>query len=341
MKTTLLFLFTLLPFLSFAQAPTDMVYIPDGHFKWALLTPDFNGYGIIDTNGDGEIEYSEAAAVTHLYLDPSVLNGLNAPNYTNTSQNNNPVEFGPINDLTGIEAFTNLQYLNVRYNNLTTLDLSNNVMLDTLYAEYNQLTTLQLGNNPHLKLLLCTENNIQSLDVTQLTGLIELGCDQNEIDSLDLSNAPNLNFIDCVLNQLTYLDLRNGGNTIGVNATGNPDLTCIYVDDETYAENAPYWYKDSTAYWVETEAECDALSVGDYVFQNINIYPNPVKNKLYISNLTDRSKLSLYDLQGRKVRFEKFKTKMTSFDLSNLEPGIYFLQVTLQNTSKTFKIIKQ
>src|SRR5699024_7625571 len=192
MKKQLLLLLMLLPLFTFAQAPTDTVDIPDGHFKWMLLTPDFTGNGVIDTNGDGEIEYSEAEAATHLYLDPSVMGGDSTENHvanTDNTQNNNPFEFGPIDDLTGIEAFTNLQYLNVRYNNLTTLDLSQNTQLDTLYAEYNQLTTLKLGDNPHLKLLFCDENNIQNLNVTQLTGLIRLACLKNQIDSLDLSNA--------------------------------------------------------------------------------------------------------------------------------------------------------
>src|SRR5699024_8819138 len=173
-----------------------------------LLTPDFIENDIIDTNGDGEIEYSEAEAVIHLYLDPSVMGGDSTENYvanTDNTQNNNPFEFGPIDDLTGIEAFTNLQYLNVRYNNITTLDLSQNTQLDTLYAEYNQLTTLKLGDNINLKVLVCDENNIQSLNVTQQSGLIRLSCPKNEIDSLDLSNAIDLQFLRCETNHLNYL----------------------------------------------------------------------------------------------------------------------------------------
>lgn len=319
--------------------------IPDGHFKWALLNSQELEMDIIDTNGDGEIEYSEAEVATHLYLDPSVMGGNSTENNltnTNTSQNNNPFEFGPIDDLTGIEAFTNLQFLNVRYNNLTTLDLSNNVMLDTLYAEYNQLTTLKLGNNPHLKLLLCTENNIQSLDVTQLTGLIELGCIENKIDSLDLSNAQNLTELACFNNNLNYLDIRNkNGGLNGCHAGGNPNLTCIFVDDISYAENAPYWSKDSTAHWVETEAECDVFGIEDYVFQSINIYPNPVKDNLSVEGLKEKTQVVLYDVQGKKIWAKTItKEKDTIFDVSSLNAGLYFLRVIVQNTSKTFKIVK-
>ncbi len=276
------------------------------------LEPPFE---TVDTNNNGEIEYSEAEAVTHLYLDPSVLNGLNAPNYTNSSQNNNPVEFGPIDDLTGIEAFTNLQYLNVRYNNLTTLDLSNNVMLDTLLAEYNELTTLEIGENNNLKVLLC---------------------DNNQIDTLDLSSTSSLKYMYCRNNELTYLDIRNNENIILVQANGNPDLICIYVDDMSYAGS--HWVKDSTAHWVENEAECDALGLEDYVFQNINIYPNPVKDNLSVEGLNEKAQVALYDVQGKKIWAKTTtKGKDTIFDVSSLNTGLYFLRVPFKIRLKPLK----
>src|SRR5699024_9944408 len=124
----------------------------------------------------------------------------NCATNTDNTQNNNPFEFGPIDVLTGIEAFTNLQYLNVRYNNLTTLDLTNNIMLDTLLTEYNKMTTLDIGNNDNLKILIC---------------------DNNQIDSLNLTNASNLDYVYCRENELTYLDLRNNGSMILIQANYN------------------------------------------------------------------------------------------------------------------------
>lgn len=56
--------------------------------------------------GDGEISYSEAEPVSYLYVDQS-----------------------NIFDLTGIEAFINLTFLNCGSNQLTSLDMSNNAAL--------------------------------------------------------------------------------------------------------------------------------------------------------------------------------------------------------------------
>src|SRR5699024_11044275 len=225
-------------------------------------------------------------------------------------------------------------------NNLTTLDLSQNTQLDTLYAEYNQLTTLKLGDNINLKVLVCDENNIQSLNVTQQSGLIRLSCPKNEIDSLDLSNAIDLQFLRCETNHLNYLDIRNkNGGLNSCHASGNPNLTCIFVDDEVFAENAPYYYKDSTAHWVETEAECDALGVEDFVFQDVNVYPNPVKNRLYIDCSQEINRIILFTLQGKQIKsIQDFIGK--SIDVSDLNPGIYFLEVISNNQSQIQKIIK-
>src|SRR5690625_3177230 len=130
MKTQLLFLLTFLPFLSFAQAPTDIVDIPDPNFKNRLLG------GPIDANNDGEIEYGEAAAVTGLDLTYAFMgnSGLTA------------MGDGPIEDLTGIEAFVNLEFLNLTYNALDSLDVSNNLQLKELIAYQNHLVYLNLGN---------------------------------------------------------------------------------------------------------------------------------------------------------------------------------------------------
>ena len=81
-------------------------------------------------------------------------------------------------------------------------------------------------------------NELTSLDVTENLALIELGCVNNQITSLDISQNVSLNWLQCINNQLTYLDLRNGNNhnmTAPLAATQNLNLSCINVDDVTWA----------------------------------------------------------------------------------------------------------
>jgi Leucine-rich repeat (LRR) protein len=55
-----------------------------------------------------------------------------------------------ISNLTGIEAFTALTYLDCRVNQLTSLDVSQNTALTLLSCEGNQLTSLDVSQNTAL-----------------------------------------------------------------------------------------------------------------------------------------------------------------------------------------------
>lgn len=98
------------------------VSIPDANFKTYLI-----GNTLINTNGDSEIQLSEASAFTQSVYCPSL----------------------GITDLTGIEAFTNITELYCGFNQLTSLDVSQNTALVYVYCYSNQLTCLNLknGNN--------------------------------------------------------------------------------------------------------------------------------------------------------------------------------------------------
>jgi hypothetical protein len=70
---------------------------------------------------------------------------------------------------------------------------------------------------------------------------------------------------------------------------------------------------------------------------SILVYPNPTSDRLFI-NAENIAKITLYDIQGRKVR----TSTQNQINMSRLENGVYILKVaTDQNTSSSFKIIKQ
>ena len=206
MKTTLLLLSVFLSVNLFGQN----VYIPDANFKAYLV-----GNSAINTNSDTEIQLSEASTFTGTIN----CNGQN------------------IYDLTGIEAFTALTYLNCQANQLTSLDISNNIALEVLYCALNQLTSLDLASNTSLTLLDCFGNQLTSLDVSNNTSLGLMGCGSNQLSSLDVSNNTVLAALVCENNQLECLNFKNENNILLVTfqASGNPNLTCIEVDDVNYS----------------------------------------------------------------------------------------------------------
>ena len=145
MKTLLLTLITVLALNSYAQN----VNIPDANFKAYLV-----GNASINTNGDAEIQVSEAVAFGgEIYCD-----GLN------------------ISDLTGIEAFTALTWLSCFDNQLSSLDVTQNTALVALHLGNNQLSSLDVTQNTALVSFECSNNQLTCLNVKNgnNTALFEL-----------------------------------------------------------------------------------------------------------------------------------------------------------------------
>ena len=72
--------------------------------------------------------------------------------------------------------------------------------------------------------------------------------------------------------------------------------------------------------------------------QNINLFPNPVKGTFSLSK--EVASGVLYNLLGAKTY--EFTNQNKDIDISNLETGLYFLQVINKNGSKvTLKLLKE
>ena len=223
----LLLLLLCVPLIGFGQ-----VYIPDTNFKAYLV-----GEPLINTNGDSEIQQSEATA----------FNGTISCYYMN------------ISDLTGIENFTALTTLFCYENQLTSLDVSQNTALTTLFCDFNQLT---------------------SLDVSGATDLYFLQCQSNQLTSLDVRTNTALQYLYCYSNQLTSLDVRNGNNVnfAYFNATVNPNLSCISVDDSSW----------STANWTNIDPQ--------------HYFSNNCSGTGIEEQTTNKELLKVTDLLGRETK---------------------------------------
>jgi len=66
-----------------------------------------------------------------------------------------------------------------------------------------------------------------------------------------------------------------------------------------------------------------------YTNGNIALYPNPVKNILYIIGLDDRQmqKLSLFDMNGKMIR--TFESPVNRVDVSGISQGMYVVKATI------------
>jgi hypothetical protein len=120
-----------------------------------------------------------------------------------------PLQNKNITSLAGIEYFTDLETLDCKGNQLTTLDVTKLTKLMFLVCNDNQLTALDVTGLTSLKNLLCSGNQLTALDVTGLTSLTDLECSDNQLVSLDVSTLEKLEILWCHGNKMTALDITH------------------------------------------------------------------------------------------------------------------------------------
>ena len=295
----LLLLLLALPMIGFGQN----VNIPDANFKAYLV-----GNTAINTNGDNEIQVSEASVYNggiYLYAGPGSGFGLK----------------DGITDLTGIEAFVSLTYLDCSWNQLSSLNLSACTAITALYCYSNQLTSLDVSSCTALTTLLCNDNQLTSLDVSACTAITGLACNDNQLTSLDVKNGNNINM---------YI----------FSAENNPNLSCIEVDNVAFS-NAN-WSDDIDA-TASFSLNCSGAGISDInESYSLMLYPNPTNGDFTITGLGllgTVSSLSLTDMNGKVVKV--LDTKATKFSMASIKPGVYFLNIISGNKQEVLKIVKE
>jgi len=184
---TLLF-FSFINLVSQAQ----IVNIPDANFKTKLLAASptnqiaknqFNNFVKIDVNNNSEIEVSEASLISYLNISNST-----------------------IANLTGIQSFVNLTFLNCSTNQLTALNLTNNTLLSNLQCFDNQLISIT-GIATNIRDIGCSNNQLTTLNVSNKPMLFNLKCNNNLLTSLNITNTFAISSLDYSTNQIQNINL--------------------------------------------------------------------------------------------------------------------------------------
>lgn len=207
-------------------------------FLDASFNPSLKGIQIDDVNAinndwtkDGIASYSENCivaipgsnfeqALIDLNYD-DVIDGFVLVEAINTVTNLN-VANNEIADLTGIEAFTALEFLEVQNNNLTTLDLSLHTSLVDVYCFDNQSISLNIknGNNLNVTFFVAQANsNLTCIQVDDesnpIIGTGSFAIDQASSFSEDCSGSLSINDLDALVFSL-YPNPSKGNVTIDV-----------------------------------------------------------------------------------------------------------------------------
>lgn len=178
------FLVLLFTSISFSQ----IINFPDANFKAKLLQADVTNTIAqdatqnnikIDTNNNNEVEVNEALTIYNL-----------------TISNSN------ISNLSGIENFSNLSFLDCSYNNLTSLNV-NTLNLYVISASHNTISSYQLNWN-YLQDINLSYNQLTNFTITSSTN------NYHEYVNLSHNNITNLLFENNVINiDVSYNNLSS------------------------------------------------------------------------------------------------------------------------------------
>ncbi|NMH89390.1 T9SS type A sorting domain-containing protein [Flavivirga algicola] len=331
-------------------------YVPDDAFETALINFGYDSGALDD------------------YVPTSSINGISFLDVSGLG----------IADLTGIEDFINLSILNFKDNTVANVDLSKNVLLQNLNASNNTLTSLDvsfhsnliqlnvsnnaltqinLNTNSRLVELNISSNMLTTLDVDALTDIERLNCSSNELDALSVTANPNLIELLCASNLFIQdrLNIQNGANeNLGTfNATDNPDLRCILVDNPFEVvtnTNGTYdnWFKDISASYqsICEDADNDGVTNTDDMCPNtpfgapVDLFGCPflslpddnftvlITDETCLNNNNGKINITTKELHNYKANlsnddFNKDYNFTNEIDILNLLAGTYRLCITL------------
>ncbi len=315
-----------------SKSIAQITLIPDYRFERALIDLGIDS----DQTVNGQIFNIDALQITNLNLSTSTI-----PNYPYPADD---FYDGLIHDLTGIEAFTNLERLVVNTTMIDNLNLSTLSQLKYLNCVDNMLTSLNVSNNPLL----------EYIDISSEGDVFPI----NNINEIDLSNNPVINTIFAPgiekinLNNNNNINMQSMYINVGCSFCFDEPIgtivgsVCIVVDSATLAQNNQFPYSEWTVFhayktlnYSDTLTQC-ILSTLNFERNSIKIYPNPIVSGILNFKVDDNSiinKVIIFDLLGRKI-LEQDNVD-NQIVLTDLQKGNYVLQIFTNNGNQTKKII--
>ena len=136
-----------------------------------------------------------------------------------------------------------------------------------------------------------------------------------------------------------YAALGKDGQIINVVPSQNLVLMRMGEAPGTSADVTPAYNNDIWNYMNDLSCNVNANQINNN--SNLNIYPNPAKDKLYIQNDFNLSRLCLFNSNGQKILdLNGINTNQLSLNLDNYPSGLYFLKIEINGQQSIHKFFK-
>jgi len=313
-KYFLIVLFFYLSFLGNTYA--QKTYIPDDNFEQALIDLGIDKDGVVNDS----VATSDISGVLNLEITSKA-----------------------ISDLTGIEDFASLIFLDCRDNEIDSLNIDQNKELKKLDCIFNNMSFLQVNGATSLDTLKCFNNKLSRLNVSQNKNLKLLHCNANVLTTLNVNGATNLTDLECIGNDLTDIDIsqntsltnfRCSDNLIAnINIFNNLLLKSFYCD-RNQITNVDLSNNTSLIELECWDNQIEVLDIGNNTdLKIIKCHKNNIQNL----NLSNHTALNTILCQNNNLNFFNLKNGnnklISDFDTKN-NPNLLCIQVDDPNYSQ-------
>ncbi len=112
-----------------------------------------------------------------------------------------------VNSIKGIEKLKNITILSMTGNNITSIDLSENKLLDKVLLSRNKINFINISNNTALTTISLVYNELSSLDVSNNINLSILDLKNNNLKTLNVDNNINIKNLMISFNDISELNV--------------------------------------------------------------------------------------------------------------------------------------
>ena len=230
-----------------------------------------------------------------------------------------------VDNLDGLEYFTNLRDLVTYKMGLTALDVSKLTELRTLVCSDNpDLGHLDVSANTKLQELQCSNTGLSELDVTKNTELVTLICVYNDIAELDLSQNLKLKELDISVNDvISSIDNIASTELTSLVMEGCSNITELDVSRYTQLEHLNCYDTSISFLDVSQNTKLETLHCGGTQISELNLENNLVLCELGCSRLENLTEIDI-SKNTALTRLFLSAAKITKLDVSN-QPLLSFL----------------
>jgi hypothetical protein len=141
----------------------------------------------------------------------------------------------------------------------------------------------------------------------------------------------------------------NGTNEVAISGASDLTYTLVRADRANFVRfsvtpvaQTGELLTGNTVYSAYSDEIAYSTGIDDVLAKELKLYPNPVKDILYLSNMNQVSNIHIYTIHGMAIRSIASPDSSEEINLSNLASGTYLMVFEMEDNSKlTRKIIKQ